>query len=167
MNDQGDDNDSNGGHDNERRKQSIHNMFGSIPVLRNIWNPTQTIQYIQCIHFDVSCSADVCMDLRKDDTHKSVMQFNSISETYLLLCTSVAVAQICCHADVTQFMCNMHKSRSVFRRFWRSENKHGSGAVIQITLEVLVSSKRWWFWTGPNPDHCHGTELCPSAQLQP
>ena len=107
--------------------------------------------------------ADVCMDLRKDDTHKSVMQFNSISETYLLLCTSVAVAQICCHADVTQFMCNMHKSRSVFRRFWRSENKHGSGAVIQITLEVLVSSKRWWFWTGPNPDHCQGTELCVPA----
>ena len=36
MNDQGDDNDSNGGHDNERRKQSIHNMFGSIPVQKHL-----------------------------------------------------------------------------------------------------------------------------------
>ena len=36
MNDQGDDNDSNGGHDNERRKQSIHNMFGSIPVQKRL-----------------------------------------------------------------------------------------------------------------------------------
>ena len=44
-------------------------------------------------------------------------------ETYLFLCTSVPIAYICSHADVLQFMCNMHKSRSVFRRFWLSENK--------------------------------------------
>ena len=49
---------------------------------------------------------------------------------------------ICHLAVMFSLWCNTHKSRSVFGRFWLSENKHGSGAVIQITRRVLVSSKR-------------------------
>ena len=33
------------------------------------------------------------------------------------------IAHICSHVAVMQLMCNMHKSRSVSRRFWLSENK--------------------------------------------
>ena len=49
---------------------------------------------------------------------------------------------ICHLAVMFSVWCNTHKSRTVFKRFWLNENKHGSGAVIQITHRVLVSSKR-------------------------